>query len=189
VPGGNFLRGAGGKFAGSKGGHVGGGKVVGGSRGVVARARLRQALTKLREAKRTAEPASSGRVGSFAAKLLARRERIAALHKREVARIEKRGALDLKTRGTRGFAAKFGFKPSKSDRIGFRHDRVHYAREKIRALREKIRSDAFVQRSKLKSPNPAEAGIARRDRGSYAKALLAARRALRNRKRELARIQ
>ncbi len=101
MAGNNYLRGAGGKFAGSKGGlsgaHAGGGKTLGGARGIVARSRLRQAQRRLAEIKSEAKSAKSRRVIGKLKKRLARAGRSVAAHQREVRRIEKRGLLGVKS--------------------------------------------------------------------------------------------
>lgn len=182
-----------------------GAQTPGGLRGIVARSRLRGSIKKLklaRERLRAVRFEQRGQKGfrenlAKAKQFVQRKQRHVALHRREVQRIEKRGLQRVgqlgKVRERMEFAKAIG--ASKGERIGFRQDRIFHAREKLAALRTKIREARATEAKRateLRKHFPGDKSIdgklspfARRKLG---KALAGARKALRNRKRELARL-
>lgn len=183
---GTFTRGAKGRFTGSTGGRgfaaAQGAKSLGGLRGLNARARLGKAISKLKAARaeaalvRTEQKGSRGFAKAKASALLriARAKRAAATHQREVARVEKRGL--LRVGALKAVQKAQGLKLSVGERKGIRRDRVFFARERLKALR-----------GEAKTFKRGEVAPAARQR--MASRLLAARRSIRNRKRELARLE
>lgn len=152
-----------------------GGTALGGLRGIKARSRLGAAISKARDIKSELKLPRSER--GFTSKQLtsklSRAKRAIALHKREVARVEKRGL--VKVGLLKRIQQSQSLKLSRSELKGVRQDRVFFARQSLSNLRAKAKT---FKRGE----------VAPQARSRMAKRLLTARRAVRNRKRELARL-
>ena len=203
-----YQRDAGGRFSSVSGGPTApGGKTLGGYRGIVARARLRRAERTLSAARRD---------GTYGPKQLARRERAVASHRREVARIERRGqqrvrddrvkrvsnphfsggpkrvGLDRKARRERSAPYKLTPQQKRESRA----QRVVYGKARLAELKSQRPGDALRQsketkerlRMKMTTKESVERSAADLD-ARHARRVARAERAVRVRERQLARFE
>jgi hypothetical protein len=203
----NYTRGAKGRFTGSTGGRSGGGgfakaqgaQTPGGLRGIKARSRLGSALRRQREIRKEAATLRAEQGASRGGKAdrgyskgradilrrLKAARRAIATHKKEVVRIERRGLQRVGLLGRLQAAQRL--KLSRGELLGIRQDRVYFAAAKLSRLRDRARQQRMTEGTREKSKN-VDTGIASRRR-SLARQLVGARKALRNRKRELKRLE
>lgn len=159
------VRGPGGRFAGWTGGGSGAGR-PGGLRGVRARARLRVALRTLKKRQAIAE--KTGKAGAL--RRLARAQRAVATHRKEVARVERRGVQKVtiaRTKPREGISLRL--------RRESRVDKAH-----LRLSREQ----SSAQRLSTKTGTGYSAA-----RAQSARKIGRLKRALANRQKELARLK
>jgi hypothetical protein len=198
----SWIKGPDGKFNGSTGG---GGATAGGSRGIVARSRLRSAIRNARALRNEIREHKKGHAeyradksvtpkqrklgesearterGALRARLVRAQRRIAT-HQKEVSRVEKRGALPARPAGMKLKLKKrdlynpnFGSNPSVAGKSASFVPRKHLPREFLKQTRENR-----VLRAKARLEKADEGGVSDRKVQKLRKALI-------NRQRELAR--